>query len=73
MDLTSDKKISLKELQDFVTTASPDDLAYLLGRYGGPHNLILREKKFEYEAAKKLTYLINMKYAEREIDSILSE
>lgn len=73
MDLTSNKKISLQELREYLKTATPDNISYLLGRYGGPSNLILREKKFEYEAAKQLQYLIAMKTADQELDAILTE
>lgn len=74
MDLKSDKKISLKQLNEMMLKASPDELAYLLNTYCGPHKVILREKVFEHEAAKKITYLISMKIAEKALeDIILSE
>lgn len=74
MDLKSDKKISLKQFNEIMLKATPDELAYLLGRYGGPHNVILREKIFEYDVCKNITYLLAMKIAEKEIENaILSE
>lgn len=74
MDLKSDKKISLEQFNELMLKATPDELEYLLNRYGGPHNIILREKIFEHDVCKKITYLLAMKIAEKEIeDVILSE
>lgn len=73
MDQTSNKKKNLQDLRLMIEKASPEELSYLLGRYGGPHNVLLREKIFDYEASKALHRLIADKVANAEIDKILSE
>lgn len=72
MDQTSKKK-TLQDLREFVAKATPDELSYLLGRYGGPHNMLLREKEFTYEASKALQRMIAMKMAGDAFDELLSE
>lgn len=73
MDLNSDKLITLAELKQFLLNAKAEDLSYIMGRYGGPHNALLRNKKFEYDAARVLTRLVTDSALSLEIDKLLSE
>lgn len=71
MDQISKKKKTLEELREMVMKATPDELSYLLGRYSGPHNLILREKEFTYEASKALQRMVTNKMANDAMDELL--
>lgn len=73
MGQTQNKKITLRELKDSITTFSLDELGYIFGRYCGPHNVILREKVYEYEAAKQITDLVAREIARIEMDNILTD
>lgn len=66
-------KITLQQLKEDIIKASLGELGYLLGRYGGPHNVLLREKIYEYEAAKHITDLVAMEIAKRQMDNMLTD
>ncbi len=66
-------KITLQQLKDSIIQASLGELGYLLGRYGGPHNVCLREKVYEYEAARRITDLVAMEIAKRQMDNMLTD
>lgn len=66
-------KITLKQLKDDIITASLGELGYMLARYGGPHNVCLREKVYEYDAASRITDLVAMEIAKREMDNLLTD
>lgn len=66
-----DRKFNTKiELIDYLRSASPDDLSYILGRYCGPHNKILAEKQFG-SYAKDLLRLVNSELANRQFEEML--
>lgn len=73
MEQTPNKRITLRELKDSITQASLGELGYLFGRYCGPHNVILREKVYEYEAAKQITDLVARQIATIEMDNVLTD
>ena len=66
-------KISLEQLKESLIKFSSEELSYILGRYCGPHNILMREKAYEYEAAKRLTQLVNRELASRAIDCMLTD
>lgn len=66
-----DKLITLQKLKEEIKLASLDDLSYLLGRYCGPRNLLLRERKYDIDACKNIHRLILEEVAYREMDEIL--
>lgn len=73
MDQTLNKKISLQELRTQIAQSSLNELSYLLGRYCGPHNIVLREKVYTYDAARKITDMVALEIASREIDNFLTD
>lgn len=66
-------KLTLEQLKELVAKAPTNELSYMMGLYGGPHQVILREKVFTYEAAKALTHLVGREIARREIDNMLTD
>jgi len=42
------------KIREYLNTLPLEELSYLLGRYCGPHNQILSEKKFGYIMPKSL-------------------
>ena len=51
-------KITLEQLKQFVATATADQIQYELNYYCGRGRDILREKKYELEAAKQLQKIL---------------
>lgn len=58
------------EILDFLIKASTEELSYIKGRYCGPHNVILAEKRFGY-GAKYLNKCIEEELFKRSLDDIL--
>ncbi len=73
MDQTQNKKLTYRDLREQITKSSLDELGYLLGRYCGPHNVLLRAKVYEYEAAEKITDMVALEIAARQIDDMLTD
>lgn len=67
------KLTTLEELKQTVLKSSIAELSYLMGVFGGPHNICLRNKVFTYEAAAALTHLVGREIAKREIDNMLTD
>ena len=64
-------KLSLQELMHEIEFSTPDELAYLLSRYCGPHNLLLREKKYSYDACRQITRLVKEEITYRAFEEII--
>lgn len=66
-----DRKLSnISEVREHLRKMSPDELSYTLGRYCGPHNVLLAEKQFG-GVAKHLMRLVNEEMANRTVDEFL--
>ncbi len=69
-------KVQLKTLNDLkeeILKATDKELDYLMARYGGPHNVCLRSKIYDYQACDKLTHLAGRALAARALDAMLTE
>ena len=66
-----DEQSELEKLKSELRAASLDELNYILGRYCGPYNRILREKKCGHNMAKKLHKLVDEELFYRSLDSLL--
>jgi len=66
-----DKK-SKQDLIQEVKLASDAELSYMYGRYCGPHNALLREKIYCYDACKFINRIISDEIAIRTFDEIFS-
>lgn len=64
--------ISDGKLRESVKNMSLDELKYILNRYCGPHNMLLRIKKFNSLSSSELSRIIHDEIASREIDAMLS-
>jgi hypothetical protein len=64
------KKVNYN-IHDFVRTLTLEELNFVLNRYCGPHNLLLREKIFGRCSNKDLQRLINNEIADRMLGDIL--
>lgn len=67
------KKITLEEFIEQLADSSLQELEYIRGRYGSPSHYILREKIYEYEAAKRLPELVHKEIMLRATDDFLSD
>lgn len=66
-----DEQSELEKLKSELRSASLDDLNYILGRYCGPYNKLLREKKYGHLMAKKLHKLVDEELFYRSLDNML--
>ena len=66
------KLITLEKLKETIAKSSTAELGYLLGVYGGPNKVLLREKVYTHEAARALTDLVAHEIASREMDALLT-
>lgn len=71
--MAQNKRISLIELKGIIIQSSLGELGYLFARHCGPHNIILREKAYECEAAEQITELVSRQIATIEMDNILTD
>lgn len=63
-------KKSKQDLMQEVRSATDSELSYMLGRYCGPHNTLIREKNYSYEACKSIQRIIYDELAVRAFDNI---
>lgn len=68
-----DVKLDLNQAKEEIRKASNDELGYILGRYCGPGNQLMRERKYQYEAAKILTQLVQRELGNRAVDAMLTD
>jgi hypothetical protein len=65
------KQISLQDLKYQVKMSTLDELGYLLGRYCGPHNVILCAKMYDRDACKEIQRIVADEILMRQMDDIL--
>jgi hypothetical protein len=66
-----DQESKLNQLKRELANTPLEDLSYILGRYCGPHNVLLAEKKYGHELAKKLQRIVSDEIASRSIEEFL--
>lgn len=70
-NISNYKSYSREEMIKEFKLMTIDDLNYLLNRYGGPHNILIREKVFNYSVSSVLTKLLNDEIYYRSLEEIL--
>ena len=65
-----DQILDKASLIEYLRSVELSELGYILGRYCGPHNVILAEKKYG-NLARHLQRLVNDEIASREFDELL--
>ena len=67
-----DQKLSkIEEFKQELANMPLDDISYILGRYCGPYNKLLAEKKYGHEISKQITRLVNEELFSRSVDEML--
>lgn len=62
---------NLEYLKQEIQNSTAEELSYMLGRYGGPKNKLLREKLYSHEASKKMTKLLEEAIAIQSFEDIV--
>lgn len=67
----STKLLSKNELLEEIKKASESELSYILGRYCGPHNVLIASRRYSYDACQVITRLVNEEMFTRELENTL--
>lgn len=63
--------LGLEFLKHEIQNSTAEELSYMLGRYGGPKNKLLREKLYSNEASKRMTKLLTEALAIKAFEEIV--